>query len=89
MGGFAMTEQTFYLTVTEMWELPEPNSRRVAAITPGISRNMQPNPLAATNQGGGDLNGSANTANLLGHAGTAAQRIAVPRSNLGNYTGIV
>jgi hypothetical protein len=61
--------------------------------TPGVSRNMQEPPevadLAAMNQGGGDLNGSANTANLLGHAGTAAQRIAVPRTNLGNYTGII
>ena len=65
--------------------------------TLGIARNMEWNvgpqgqlsgaaPLAS---GGGNLNGSANTANLLGHAGTAAQRIAVPRTNAGNYTGVV
>jgi hypothetical protein len=66
--------------------------------TPGIARNMEWNigpegqlepgavPLAS---GGGNLNGSANIANLLGQAGTAGVRIAVPRANAGNYTGIV
>ena len=88
---------TYFLAVEAMWTLPEPNvSGAIFGPTLGISRNMQPaavpgvlgapDPYA---QGGGDLNGSANTANLLGHAGTAAQRIAVPRSNLGNYTGII
>jgi hypothetical protein len=53
--------------------------------TPGISRNMaQPQPT-----GGGNLNGSANTALLIGQAGTAGQRIAMPRTVAGNYTGIV
>lgn len=43
--------------------------------------------------GGGDLNGSANTANLLGHAGTGLDRLSVPRQNIkaggGNYCGVV
>lgn len=47
-------------------------------------------PLAS---GGGDLNGSANTANLLGHAGTGEDRLSVPRQNIkaggGNYCGVV
>ena len=71
--------------------------------TAGISRNMQIDIEPAVEaillglgvdayaQGGGNLNGSANTANLLGHAGTAAQRIAVPRRppNSGNYCGVI
>jgi hypothetical protein len=53
--------------------------------TPGISRNMaNPQPL-----GGGNLNGSANQALLLGQAGTNGSRIAVPRTMAGNFTGIV
>ena len=40
-------------------------------------------------QGGGNLNGSQNTANLLGQAGTAGSRIAVARSNKGKYCGVV
>ena len=88
---------TFYLVIEAMWELPEPNSRVVAATTPGISRNMQAVPpieradATPFAQGGGNLNGSANTAHLLGQAGTAAQRIAVARRppNSGNYCGVV
>jgi len=66
--------------------------------TAGISRNMaapEPALLSADQtsfaQGGGNLNGSANTANLLGQAGTAAQRIAIARRppNSGNYCGVV
>lgn len=93
-----MKEQTYYLTIERMWALPEPNSSgAVFGPTLGVSRNLQwdigpqgqlvaAQPLAS---GGGDLNGSANTANLLGHAGTGAQRIAVPRQGTGNYTGII
>lgn len=66
--------------------------------TLGVSRNMEWNigpqgqldpgavPLAS---GGGNLNGSANTANLLGQAGTSGRKIAVPRQSTGNYTGVV
>jgi hypothetical protein len=53
--------------------------------TPGISRNMAM-PQAT---GGGNLNGSANQALLLGQAGTNGSRIAVPRTMAGNYTGVV
>lgn len=42
-----------------------------------------------SNAGGGNLNGSANTAHLIGQAGTAGTRIAVPRQNARNYTGVV
>jgi hypothetical protein len=60
----------------------------LAAIdTPGIARNMASvTPLAS---GGGDLNGSANAAQLLGQSGTAGRRISMPRRGGGNYTGIV
>jgi hypothetical protein len=60
--------------------------------TPGISRNMSDTPQdAAVPQatGGGNLNGSANQALLLGQAGTNGSRIDVPRTNAGNYTGVV
>ena len=60
--------------------------------TPGISRNMSDTAQdAAVPQatGGGNLNGSANVANLLGQAGTAGRRISVPRASAGNYTGVV
>lgn len=40
-------------------------------------------------QGGGNLNGSQNTANLLGQAGTAGTRLGVARANKGNYCGVV
>lgn len=40
-------------------------------------------------QGGGNLNGSQNTANLLGQSGTPCSRIGLPRANKGNYCGIV
>ena len=56
--------------------------------TPGISRNMT-TPIAAQATGGGNLNGSANIANLLGQAGTAGRKISVPRASAGNYTGVV
>jgi hypothetical protein len=81
--------------------LPEPNvSGAIYGPTAGISRNMQwelgPGDVVnfaagAPGTGGGDLNGSANTANLLGQAGTAGVRIAVPRKppNPGNYCGII
>ena len=87
---------TFYLTIEAMWELPEPNSRKVAATTLGISRNMQADlivPLDAPGlqQGGGNLNGTQATSILHGQSGTAAQRIALPRKppNAGNYCGVV
>ena len=69
--------------------------------TAGISRNMQVDiepPVEAIllglgldvyAQGGGNLNGSQNTALLLGQSGTAGVRIAVPRAGAGNYTGII
>ena len=69
-----------------------PGSDRVVILsasisTPGIARNMAaPDPFMT---GGGNLNGSANQALLLGQAGTSGQRIAVPRANAGNYTGVV
>jgi hypothetical protein len=82
MGGVAMN--------------PLPNSSgAIFGPTLGIARNLAAEPpvepAAATPfaQGGGNLNGSANTALLLGHAGTAAQRIAVPRNNAGNFCGVV
>jgi hypothetical protein len=89
---------TFYLTIERMWTLPEPNaSGAIFGPTPGIARNMQadvPEPRDVpepNSQGGGNLNGSTNVANLLGQAGTAAQRIAVGRRpmNSGNYCGVV
>lgn len=40
-------------------------------------------------QGGGNLNGSQNTANLLGQAGTPCTRLGVARQNKGNYCGVV
>ena len=87
MGGIAMS-------------LPSTINPTGAVFGPtlGISRNMEwdigPDgatlpgaaPLAS---GGGNLNGSANTANLLGQAGTSGRKIAVPRQSTGNYTGIV
>ena len=72
--------------------------------TPGIARRLNaleiqkviPGELAAasiaapaTTQGGGNLNGSANTALLYGQAGTNGQRIATPRAAGGNYCGVV
>lgn len=70
-------------------------------ITAGIARNMQAD-LAAPEtqdapqllgQGGGNLNGSANQAHLMGQAGTAGTKIALPRQNIkvggGNYCGTV
>lgn len=76
-------------------------SGAVYGPTAGISRNMQIDieppvqavllglGLDAYAQGGGNLNGSQNTALLLGQAGTAGVRIAVPRQGIGNYTGII
>lgn len=77
-------------------------------VTRGLVRNMQAGlPIAQggfgevepplvtplDNSGGGNLNGSANVANLLGHAGTGADRLSVPRQNIkagsGNYCGII
>lgn len=66
--------------------------------TAGISRNLQADLGGEARNitapsGGGDLNGSANIANLLGQAGTAGVQITVPRANIkasgGNYCGIV
>ncbi len=94
---------------------PIPNSRAVAFMSRGISRNMalDGSLLAAINAyngplgvyfvnpasfeaiprgaGGGDVNGSANQANLLGQAGTDGQAVAVPRqlTGAGNFCGIV
>jgi hypothetical protein len=74
-----------------LWQLANDGDRSAilaASInTPGIARNMAaPGGQAA---GGGNLNGSSNTAHLLGQAGTAGQRINVPRASAGNYTGVV
>ena len=63
--------------------------------TAGISRNMQgatspvPTDTPGQQQGGGNLNGTQATSILFSHAGTAAQRIAVPRTVAGNYCGVV
>jgi hypothetical protein len=84
---------------------PIPNvSGAIFGPTAGISRNMQADigpqgelvaagspqatPVA---QGGGDLNGSANTAHLMHQAGTNATRWQMPRkfANPGNWCGIV
>jgi hypothetical protein len=79
----------------------EPNQRDVTFVTRGISRNMQlglpasmgglgVDPRDAPNQyGGGNLNGSGNTAHLMGQAGTGADRIASPKRWASNYCGIV
>jgi hypothetical protein len=67
---------TYGLVRNLNWDINPQNG----ALQPGVE------PMAT---GGGNLNGSANTANLLGHAGTAAQRIAVPRSSAGNYCGVI
>lgn len=40
-------------------------------------------------QGGGNLNGSQNTAHMMGRAGTGADRLASPRRFQANYTGVV
>lgn len=77
-------------------------------ITRGIARNMMldlapelggfgetepadvPSPET---RGGGNLNGSANTAHLMGHAGTGMDRLSVPRQAVkvggGNYCGVI
>jgi hypothetical protein len=68
----------------------EPNSRDVAATTTGIARNLSietqdtPSP-----QGGGNLNGSANVANLLGQAGNIGGQAGMPRRWAANYCGTV
>jgi hypothetical protein len=78
--------------------LPEPNvSGAIYGPTAGISRNMQAVPpleradMTPFAQGGGDLNGSANTAHLMYQAGTNATRWQMPRkfANSGNWCGIV
>ena len=65
----------------------------VFGATPGIARNLNPLdlPPGPQNQGGGDLNGTQATSILFSHAGTAAQRVALPRRpmNSGNYCGVV
>jgi hypothetical protein len=72
-----------------LWQLANDGDRSAILATsintPGIARNM----AVAQAAGGGDLNGSSNTAHLLGQAGTAGQRINVPRASAGNYTGVV
>jgi hypothetical protein len=83
MGGFNMT-------------IPN-QSGAIFGPTPGIARQMEtPPPIEKAGatpfaQGGGNLNGSANTALLLGQAGTAGVRVAVARlpPGSGNYCGIV
>jgi hypothetical protein len=81
------------LVVESITLQPIPNqSGAIYGPTLGISRNMSLGPgIENQTTGGGNLNGSANTALLLGQAGTAAQRIAVARRppNSGNYCGIV
>lgn len=68
---------------------PEPNSRDVAATTPGISRNMNLVELFGVEpqRGGGNLNGTQATV-LFAQAGTGADRIALPRAGPGSC-GIV
>lgn len=74
-----------------------PNSRPTTLTTDGVARRLGallPDPIPiALDQGGGDLNGTQNTAFLQGHAGTGADQLSVPRQNIkvgsGNYCGIV
>jgi hypothetical protein len=72
--------------------IPIANSRQVAATTAGIARKLdliaEPRAMPG-GQGGGNLNGTAATSILYVHAGTSAQRIAVPRQSAGNYCGVV
>jgi hypothetical protein len=42
-----------------------------------------------TLQGGGDQNGSQNTAHMMGQAGTGANRVALPRRFQNNYCGVI
>jgi hypothetical protein len=92
MGGITMNIR---LVVESITPLPIPNrSGAVFGPTPGISRNMQGGDtaqLAAVSLGGGNLNGSANTAHLMYQAGTNATRWQMPRkfANPGNWCGIV
>jgi hypothetical protein len=85
----------------------EPNSRDVTAFTRGIARKLDLDGIEAPDgaiaaglglapeleAGGGNLNGSNNTAHLAGHAGTGADRVSVPRASVkvgsGNYCGVV
>lgn len=84
----------------------ENQSGAVFGPTAGIARKLDAPELAALDapgeaaaltsiegaiQGGGDLNGTASTSIFHGQAGTAAQRIALPRRppNSGNYCGVI
>jgi hypothetical protein len=86
------------LVIDSITPLAAPNqSGALFGVTAGIARDMEATPpvepadATPYAQGGGNLNGSANTAHLMGQAGTAAQRIAVARRppNSGNYCGVV
>jgi hypothetical protein len=64
-----------------------------AILTAGIARRLERD-IPTLEDGGGDLNGSANLANLLGQAGTGCDRVSVSRFNSmkaggGNYCGVV
>jgi hypothetical protein len=79
--------------------LRPPSNVDYPQITLGIARNMMaevPEPRGMpepSSQGGGNLNGSANIANLLGQSGTNASHLQMPRANIrsggGNYCGTV
>lgn len=58
---------------------------------PPIARDMQVDAVDIAPRGGGDLNGTAAASILFSHAGTAAEKIALPRKPgfSGNYTGVV
>lgn len=80
-------------------EIRPPSNIPYPQVTLGIARNMQvdvaepANVPEPTSTGGGNLNGSANIANLLGQSGTNATQLQMPRANIraggGNYCGIV
>ena len=85
MGGFDMSK-TAKTSASPM----AANQRSVAGITPGIARVFDslasPEPA---NSGGGNLNGSANQALLLGQAGTSGQHLSMPRHSAANGCGII
>lgn len=78
--------------------IPRPLSAPSGAIfgaTAGIARKLDaivtglPKDTPGAIQGGGDLNGTQATSIMFSHAGTAAERISVPRAAASNFCGIV
>lgn len=66
------------------WFLPDPSAPAIPIVGP-----LGGTAPIVSNLGGGNLNGTATTALLIGQSGTSGQRIAVPRQNTGNFTGVV